>query len=106
MQVDAEAEERALYIIDGTLNIDGNSFAPGQLIILNSAMPCQVKARPDAHFVVVGGAAMERPRYLWWNFVSSRPERIEQAKEDWKMKRFDPVPGDEAEFIPLPNDSR
>ena len=49
----------------------------------------------------LGGAAMEGPRYIWWNFVSSRKERIEQAKEDWKTGRFKPVPG-ETEFIPLP----
>jgi redox-sensitive bicupin YhaK (pirin superfamily) len=52
--------------------------------------------------VLVGGATMDGPRHIWWNFVSSRKERIEQAKADWKGKRFDIVPGDEAEFIPLP----
>jgi len=50
----------------------------------------------------LGGAALEGPRYIWWNFVSSSRERIEQAKEDWAQKRFDIVPGDEQDFIPLP----
>ena len=52
--------------------------------------------------MLFGGAPMEGPRYLWWNFVSSRPERIEQAKAEWAAGKFDTVPGDEAEFIPLP----
>ena len=62
-----------------------------------------VKAVSDAHIVVVGGAAMDGPRHIWWNFVSSRKERIEAAKADWKAGRFDIVPGDTAEFIPLPD---
>lgn len=106
LQIDVEAEERALYTVAGTLDIDGNSFEPGQLIILRSNVPCQVKATSNARFVVIGGAAMEGPRYLWWNFVSSRPERIEQAKEEWRMRRFDTVPGDEDEFIPLPDNAK
>jgi redox-sensitive bicupin YhaK (pirin superfamily) len=56
----------------------------------------------DAHLVLLGGAAMDGPRHIWWNFVSSRKERIEQAKADWKLARFDTVPGDDKEFIPLP----
>jgi redox-sensitive bicupin YhaK (pirin superfamily) len=55
----------------------------------------------DARLMFLGGAALEGPRYIWWNFVSSRKERIEQAKEDWKTGRFAPVPN-ETEFIPLP----
>ena len=57
---------------------------------------------PDARFMLFGGAPMGGPRYIWWNFVSSRPERIEQAKEEWARGRFDTVPGDMEEFIPLP----
>lgn len=103
IQIDAKTEERALYTISGTLEIDGCSFEPGQLVILKPGAPCKVKASTPARFVLIGGAAMEGPRYLWWNFVSSRPDRIEQAKEDWKMQRFDTVPGDDTEFIPLPD---
>ncbi|HET6628663.1 MAG TPA: pirin-like C-terminal cupin domain-containing protein, partial [Woeseiaceae bacterium] len=55
-----------------------------------------------ARFVLVGGETMDGPRHIWWNFVSSRKERIEQAKAEWKAGRFDTVPGDEEEFIPLP----
>ena len=69
-------------------------FRPGDRIT--------VTAVSDAHLVLLGGAAMDGPRHIWWNFVSSRKERIEQAKADWKLARFDTVPGDDKEFIPLP----
>ena len=59
--------------------------------------------RHDVRFIVLGGAAMEGPRHVWWNFVSSRKERIDQAKADWKLGRFETVPGDDKEFIPLPD---
>jgi len=62
-----------------------------------------ITAVNNTHFVIVGGAPMDGPRHIWWNFVSSRKERIEQAKADWKAGHFDKVPGDEIEFIPLPD---
>ena len=61
-----------------------------------------VKAATDTHFVILGGAPMDGPRHIWWNFVSSRQDRIEQAKADWRAGHFGKVPGDEIEFIPLP----
>jgi hypothetical protein len=61
-----------------------------------------VTAAALARVILLGGAAMDGPRHIWWNFVSSRQERIEQAKAEWKARRFDIVPGDEQEFIPLP----
>jgi len=69
-------------------------FKPGDKITITAAT--------DTHFVIVGGAAMDGPRHIWWNFVSSRKERIEQAKAEWKAGHFGKVPGDEIEFIPLP----
>jgi redox-sensitive bicupin YhaK (pirin superfamily) len=69
-------------------------FKPGDKVIIT--------ATRDAHFVIAGGAPMDGPRHIWWNFVSSRKERIEQAKADWRAGHFDKVPGDEIEFIPLP----
>ncbi len=106
IQIEAQTEERALYSIEGELELDGSRFEPGQLIILSPKVPGTLKAISNSRFVLIGGAAMEGPRYLWWNFVSSRPERIEQAKDDWRMGRFDPVPGDDAEFIPLPDNTK
>ena len=76
--------------------------AAGQLLVFRPGDAITVAAGSEARVVLVGGAALEGPRYIWWNFVSSRKERIEQAKAEWKERRFDIVPGDEIEFIPLP----
>ena len=99
---DPDKEERALYIVSGEIDIMGDRFAPGQLLVFRPGDPVAVTATSEARIVLVGGAAMDGPRYIWWNFVSSRKERIEQAKAEWKARRFDIVPGDEDEFIPLP----
>ncbi|KZD08394.1 pirin family protein [Oceanibaculum pacificum] len=95
-------EERALYIASGTVEIAGESFGEGNLLVFRPGDRITVKAVEDARFMALGGAPMEKPRFIWWNFVSSSKERIEQAKEDWKSGRFALVPGDD-EFIPLPD---
>jgi redox-sensitive bicupin YhaK (pirin superfamily) len=101
--VEAAYEERALYTIAGTIEVAGDAFEPGQLLVLRPGDAITVTATSDAQFMLFGGAPMEGPRYIWWNFVSSRPERIAAAKEEWARGRFDTVPGDEEEFIPLPD---
>jgi redox-sensitive bicupin YhaK (pirin superfamily) len=101
--IEAAYEERALYTIAGTIEVAGDAFEPGQLLVLRRGDAITVTATSDARFMLFGGAPMEGPRYIWWNFVSSRPERIAAAKEEWARGRFDTVPGDEAEFIPLPD---
>ena len=101
--IEAAYEERALYTIAGTIEVAGDAFEPGQLLVLRPGEAITVTATSDARFMLFGGAPMEGPRYIWWNFVSSRPERIAAAKEEWARGRFDTVPGDEAEFIPLPD---
>lgn len=100
--IDATYEERALYTISGEIEIAGVRFEKGQLLVLRPGDAITVRANSTARFMLFGGAPMEGPRYIWWNFVSSRPERIEAAKEEWANGRFDTVPGDEADFIPLP----
>jgi redox-sensitive bicupin YhaK (pirin superfamily) len=102
LPIDAAAEERALYIVFGEVDISGDRFAAGQLLVFRPGDSIAVTAATTARVVLVGGAAIDGPRFIWWNFVSSRRERIEQAKADWKLRRFDSVPGDETEFIPLP----
>jgi redox-sensitive bicupin YhaK (pirin superfamily) len=102
LPIDAETQERALYVVAGEIDIAGDRFAAGRLLVLRPGDPMSVTAASEARVILVGGAAMDGPRHVWWNFVSSRKERIEQAKADWKLGRFDTVPGDEAEFIPLP----
>jgi redox-sensitive bicupin YhaK (pirin superfamily) len=103
MPIDATYVERAIYTIDGAIEIAGDVFGPGQLLIFRPGDSITVTARSDARFMLFGGEPMEGPRYLWWNFVSSRRDRIELAKEEWAKGRFDTVPGDESEFIPLPH---
>jgi len=102
LPIEPTYEERALYTIAGEIEVAGDAFGPGQLLVLRPGDPITVRARTDARFMLFGGAPMGGPRYIWWNFVSSRPERIEQAKEEWAQGRFDTVPGDVEEFIPLP----
>src|SRR5215510_9942187 len=99
---DATTEERALYVVDGEVDIAGDKFQSGRLLIFRPGDAITITAASDARVVLVGGAAMDGPRHIWWNFVSSRKDRIEQAKADWKAGRFDTVPGDDSEFIPLP----
>jgi hypothetical protein len=103
LPVDAETEERAIYLISGEVDIAGDRFAAGRLLIFRPGDALTVTAVSDTRLVLLGGAAMDGPRHIWWNFVSSRKERIEQAKADWKLARFDTVPGDDKEFIPLPD---
>jgi redox-sensitive bicupin YhaK (pirin superfamily) len=97
-----EHEERALYLVEGEVEIDGRRHPPGRLLVLRPRETPTVLARTPARFLLFGGEPMDGPRHIWWNFVSSRKDRIEQAKADWRAGRFDPVPG-EAEFIPLPD---
>ena len=100
--LEAEHEERGLYLTHGEIEIAGDRFAPGRLLVFRPGDAITIKAVTPARFMLLGGANLG-PRHLWWNFVSSRKERIEQAKEDWKAGRFGKVPGDENEFIPLPD---
>ncbi|MEM6307263.1 MAG: pirin family protein [Pseudomonadota bacterium] len=100
--IDPTYEERALYTIRGEITVTGHSYGPGQLLILRPGDTITVTATSHARFMLFGGAPMDGPRYIWWNFVASRKDRIEQAREDWAQGRFDTVPGDEKDFIPAP----
>jgi hypothetical protein len=99
--LDPDHEERAIYVAEGEVEIAGESFEAPRLLIFRPGDRITVRAIRRARLIFLGGSALEGPRYIWWNFVSSRRERIEQAKEDWRSGRFAPVP-DETEFIPLP----
>ncbi len=104
VRIPAEAEERAIYLLTGEVEIAGDRFAPDQLLVFRPGDELVVASAAGAHLMLFGGAALGSHRYIWWNFVSSSKERIEQAKEEWRSGRFDIVPGDEEEFIPLPPD--
>lgn len=93
--------ERAAYIVEGVVQIADEDYKPGRMIVFADGAPVRLEARTDARVMLLGGAAMDGPRHIWWNFVSSSKARIEQAKEDWNAKRFAPIPG-ETERIPLP----
>ncbi|WP_421866083.1 pirin family protein [Parvibaculum sp.] len=99
--LDTDYEERAIYVADGSVEIAGETFEGPQLLIFRPGDRITVKAAAKTRMMLLGGAALEGPRHIWWNFVSSSRDRIEQAKEDWVQKRFKAVPG-ETEFIPLP----
>jgi redox-sensitive bicupin YhaK (pirin superfamily) len=101
LPLDADHEERAIYLVDGEIDIAGDRFTPGRLLVFRPGDRIAIRAATAARLAIVGGAAMDGPRHIWWNFVSSRKERIEQAKAEWKAGRFSSVPG-ETEFIPLP----
>jgi redox-sensitive bicupin YhaK (pirin superfamily) len=103
-----EYEERAAFVVEGAVNlIPGvETFNAGQLLVFKpgAQISLQAVASSPARLMLLGGEPMDSPRHIWWNFVSSATERIEQAKADWKAGRFTPVP-DETTFIPLPESS-
>ena len=97
----AEYPERAVYALDGDLSIDGETLAAGRMAQLAPDGDVEIVATGPARAVFFGGAPLDGERHLYWNFVASSRERIEQAKQDWLAQRFGHVPG-ETEFIPLP----
>lgn len=94
--------ERGIYIVEGSIRIGGNRHDAGSMLVLKTGVEARFEATVDCLCMLLGGAPLDAPRLIYWNFVSSRPERIEQAKDDWKQGRFPGVEGD-PEFIPLPD---
>ncbi|GKS77258.1 pirin family protein [Acidovorax sp. SUPP950] len=96
------AQEMAIYAVDGDLLLDGEPFAAHTLAVLETGAGAALRA-PDraVRLMVIGGDALDAPRHIWWNFVSSRKDRIVQAADDWDAQRMGHVPG-ETEWIPLP----
>ena len=100
--IDAGADARAVLVPEGSASLDGTSLDPQTLYILAPGTPATLRAEGPSRAMLLGGGAFATPRHVFWNFVSSSRELIDQAKHDWKDGRFPKVPGDEAEFIPLP----
>jgi redox-sensitive bicupin YhaK (pirin superfamily) len=100
-ELPADYEEQALYMANGEIELGGVRYGEGQLLILPNKARCSIRAISGARLMLLGGEPMDGPRHIWWNFVSSSKDRIEQAKQDWKLSRFPEVPG-ETEYIPLP----
>jgi redox-sensitive bicupin YhaK (pirin superfamily) len=97
-----EIEEKSVYILNGALRIDGRIFQAGNMIVFAEGGEVVVEAVGETKFMLIGGARLEKPRLMWWNFVSTSQELIVQAKRDWREQKFPKIPGDSEEFVPLP----
>ncbi|PWE28151.1 pirin family protein [Pararhodobacter marinus] len=102
-------EDRGLHVLSGSVHVGGQEISAGQMAVFRPGDAITLQAgAAGARLLVLGGDTLNGPRYLWWNFVSSSKERIEEAKEEWRQGRwgkglFDLPPGDDAEYIPLPD---
>lgn len=101
LELPARLGERALFVVEGRVEVDATPVEAGGMLVLQPGSVATLRGLDAARIALLGGAPLDAPRLMWWNFVSSRHERIEQAKDDWRHGRFAPVPG-ESEFIPLP----
>ena len=102
LAIDAEAPERALYVLEGQAQLDGADIPEKHLVVLDPGARHVLRAKTPLKAMLFGGEPLDAPRHMWWNFVSSSKERIEQAKADWDSGAFGLIPGDDAERIPLP----
>jgi redox-sensitive bicupin YhaK (pirin superfamily) len=102
LPVDDGHTERAVYVVEGAVDCAGTTLAAGTLAVLRPEAVVTLTAAAPARLLLVGGAPLDGPRLVDWNFVASSKERLERAKDDWRAGRFPQVPGDEHEFIPLP----
>jgi hypothetical protein len=102
LPLDPDYDERAVYVASGEIDIAGDRFAEGRLLVFKPGDRISILGLAQSRLVLVGGEPMDGPRHIWWNFVSSSQDRIAQAREDWRSGRFALVPGDEKEFIALP----
>jgi redox-sensitive bicupin YhaK (pirin superfamily) len=98
-----EHEERGVYVAEGEVEVADQAFEAGRLLVFRPGDAITLRASNNARLMLLGGEPMDGPRHIWWNFVSSSKERIEAAKDDWKHARFELVPGDEKDFVPLPD---
>ena len=103
IQFPADHAERAVYIIDGEVEIGNDAFVQHRLLAFRPGDAVTIRARAASRVLLLGGEPLDGERHVWWNFVSSSRDRIEAAKADWTAGRFGVVPGDEQEFIPLPS---
>jgi redox-sensitive bicupin YhaK (pirin superfamily) len=101
--IDSDADERAVMLVGGEASLDGVELALYNLTVLAPGTAMRLASATGGRVMLLGGEAFATPRHVWWNFVSSSREAINQAKDDWRQGRFAKVPGDEDEFIPIPD---
>ena len=104
LSLPAEYPERAIHIAAGRIEVAGTAFEAGRMLAFRADAPITLRALDASRLLLLGGEPLDGPRHIWWNLVSSTPERIERAKADWQAGRFPAVPG-ETEFIPLPDEA-
>lgn len=104
LELPTQYSDRAVYVVDGSIGLDGTSFESGELAVLTAGATGVVSAVTKSRVAIFGGEPLEGPRFMWWNFVSSRKGRLEQAKDDWKHRRFPLIPGDSEDRIPMPGE--
>ena len=102
LPIDSQADERALMVVEGEATVDGIEMPKYTLIVLKPGDAPALKSEKGARVMLMGGESFASERHVFWNFVSSNRDRIQQAKEDWSAGKFPKVPGDEEEWIPLP----
>ena len=106
LDLPAQYRERGLYVIDGHVRAGGEDVAPHSMPVFEPGGTVRIDAVTDAHIMFLGGDPLPEKRFIWWNFVSSTQDRIEQAKADWQAGKFGTILGDANDFIPLPPDKR
>jgi redox-sensitive bicupin YhaK (pirin superfamily) len=102
LPIDSPADERAVMLVGGAAAIDGRPLGLYELTVLAPGGAPRLTSDTGGRIMLLGGEAFERPRHVWWNFVHSSRDRIAEARDDWKDGKFPKVPGDEQEFIPIP----
>ncbi|SRR5665213_275566 len=103
LELPSDYEERGAMVVGGTVEAGSKGHADGDMMIFDKGERAQIKAITDARVMLLGGAPLDGERHVWWNFVSSSRERIERAKAAWKAGQMGKIPGDDKEFIPLPD---
>jgi redox-sensitive bicupin YhaK (pirin superfamily) len=102
LPIPGEHEERAVFVVDGEIGCDAQPYGAGVMLVFRKGAAVRLHAHAASRLMILGGAPLEGPRHIWWNFVASSRERIERAKDEWKRGLFPKVPGDDVEFTPLP----
>ncbi|MCE9596598.1 MAG: pirin family protein [Spirochaetia bacterium] len=102
LEITNEYAERAVYVVAGSISHNGMDYGSGNMLVFPSDSKSCIKASQDSRVMLLGGPPVDGPRQIYWNFVSTSRERIEQAKNDWRERRFPAIPGDNVEFVPLP----